>query len=391
MDDRIEGLLDTLQDRVDEQSRIIEALEQRVTDLSNENNATYQYCVQIARAQNVIIDVLGFTLRMLNPQHIDNATLEDLRERLDKARIPTGGTQEQPQDETITVICGDAEPPQTPVSGVDIDNPRLSVRLFGCEMERVLRRNDHKGGWGECDAEFFVDKLEEEKAEVIIALADVVKNSNDETRQKLLDECVDLANIAMMVADNYGGLNYSVPQEAQDETSNNEQGSNDGAMGDGLDGSVGVDAQLEALRQSLYYECDINMNWDMVNKISETVRPILEQWAQKVVDVQGQLDACETASDYVIHEEHQRAEQAEAERDRWHNEMLDAIAVKNHDPDAPSALSMVLAERDALKAEVARLREVIANAPHRVHCKGKDEYPQLCDCWKREALESEGK
>jgi NTP pyrophosphatase (non-canonical NTP hydrolase) len=72
------------------------------------------------------------------------------------------------------------------------------VRWFARQMERVLRRNDLKGGWDTSDSEtvgYLLGRLNEEVAELVEAIAD------DKHYPAVRDEAVDVANIAMMIAD----------------------------------------------------------------------------------------------------------------------------------------------------------------------------------------------
>ena len=73
--------------------------------------------------------------------------------------------------------------------------PRKSVTLFSRAMETKLQVHDHHRSW---DGEEFNRLLERLQWEVI-ELARAV--GNDDVR----DECVDIANFAMMIWDNAGG------------------------------------------------------------------------------------------------------------------------------------------------------------------------------------------
>lgn len=77
---------------------------------------------------------------------------------------------------------------------------RPEVVAFAVEMERVLRRHDHKGGWDHCTPAHLSRRLREELDELV----DAVKSG--QAPEKILDEAVDVANFAMMVADVVGGL-----------------------------------------------------------------------------------------------------------------------------------------------------------------------------------------
>jgi hypothetical protein len=76
----------------------------------------------------------------------------------------------------------------------DAPAPREEVRWFARQMEKVLRENDHKGGWNKQPTLSLVSKLLFEVAE----LADAIENGDDDD---VVKECVDIANYAMMIAD----------------------------------------------------------------------------------------------------------------------------------------------------------------------------------------------
>lgn len=88
--------------------------------------------------------------------------------------------------------------------------PRRVVRHFAGLMEKVLRDNDWKGGWKPGQAgvdsntiDFFREKLWEEYGE----LQDLLKALNHGEPvdpKQIAREAADVANIAMMIADNYG-------------------------------------------------------------------------------------------------------------------------------------------------------------------------------------------
>lgn len=88
--------------------------------------------------------------------------------------------------------------------------PRQPVQDFALDMERMLQKNDHKGGWQGEELENLMDKLTEEKRELIAA----IKKFNDyyyslkpldqnfeELKRRVIDEAADLGNVAMFIAD----------------------------------------------------------------------------------------------------------------------------------------------------------------------------------------------
>ena len=84
--------------------------------------------------------------------------------------------------------------------------PRPCVEDFALDMELKLRANEHKGGWDDCDLEFLLEKLTEEKRELVVATRKFDDNHysvnppNSQLKQKVIDEAADVGNIAMMIS-----------------------------------------------------------------------------------------------------------------------------------------------------------------------------------------------
>lgn len=72
---------------------------------------------------------------------------------------------------------------------------RKEVKWFADLMEEKLQKNDYKGGWEYENSIYFHSELLEEIKELENAI-------NDKQR---IEECVDIANFAMMLADHYQG------------------------------------------------------------------------------------------------------------------------------------------------------------------------------------------
>ena len=72
--------------------------------------------------------------------------------------------------------------------------------LWFCEqMQKALNKNSYKGGWKGCGTEYLFEKLTEEYEEVMVYSRQSLIDKN--IKKKLTAECADLANIAMMLAD----------------------------------------------------------------------------------------------------------------------------------------------------------------------------------------------
>lgn len=75
--------------------------------------------------------------------------------------------------------------------------PRPAVGWFAEQMELRLRANDHKGGWKNCRVFLLLNRLFDEARE----LYDAVCYAQSDTKN-IIQECADIANFAMMIADN---------------------------------------------------------------------------------------------------------------------------------------------------------------------------------------------
>jgi len=75
---------------------------------------------------------------------------------------------------------------------------RKIVKQFADEMERVLKENDYKGGWGieNCSIQYLEQRLIEEIGEYF---GDIANNSFEP------DELIDIANFCAMIWDRRTG------------------------------------------------------------------------------------------------------------------------------------------------------------------------------------------
>lgn len=81
---------------------------------------------------------------------------------------------------------------------------RSIVEKFSEVMLRKLNENDDKGGWEECSYEYLIKRLGEEVAE-LAAITPMGFGKSDRHRM-LAEEAADVANFAMMIADNAGAF-----------------------------------------------------------------------------------------------------------------------------------------------------------------------------------------
>lgn len=74
---------------------------------------------------------------------------------------------------------------------------REAVLIFANNMEQKLVENDYKNDWKNCSKSFLKVRLLEKVAE----LFDNLKHDN---QKEITAEAANVANIAMMIADNFG-------------------------------------------------------------------------------------------------------------------------------------------------------------------------------------------
>lgn len=71
---------------------------------------------------------------------------------------------------------------------------RIAVGFFAEGMLQKLAKNSHKAHWETVDCDYLFDRLQEEVQELADARGGSVES--------IIDECYDVANFAMMIADN---------------------------------------------------------------------------------------------------------------------------------------------------------------------------------------------
>lgn len=85
---------------------------------------------------------------------------------------------------------------------------RSAVLWFSDLMERKLKQNDFKSGWDSCSFKYLLDRTRDEIDELLYAWfnhrhkEEWNKPLDDKDSDKIIKECVDIANFVMMIADN---------------------------------------------------------------------------------------------------------------------------------------------------------------------------------------------
>ena len=79
-----------------------------------------------------------------------------------------------------------------------MQKPREPLRWFAEYQEQVLSMNDGKGGWGTMTRAWLLARLDQERDELLLAM-------HDGDPAAIMKEAADVANFAMMIADNERG------------------------------------------------------------------------------------------------------------------------------------------------------------------------------------------
>jgi NTP pyrophosphatase (non-canonical NTP hydrolase) len=90
--------------------------------------------------------------------------------------------------------------------------PRKEIKSFSENMERKLKENDYKERWSKSNYSYLIQRLHEEVDELDEALSsfvigqamprDLSGSYSIEQYGEVVEECADVANFAMMIADN---------------------------------------------------------------------------------------------------------------------------------------------------------------------------------------------
>lgn len=85
--------------------------------------------------------------------------------------------------------------------------PRHTVKWFAEEMEAKLQDNDHKGGWSDESIEWLQTRMYKNYRDLVTSTLNLrVAQEDDRLSAREIDrlvrDCADVANRAMMIADN---------------------------------------------------------------------------------------------------------------------------------------------------------------------------------------------
>lgn len=88
------------------------------------------------------------------------------------------------------------------VWGLKQEGIRDEVAQFAALMERKLKANDHKDHWSDSGMSYLLKRLREE----LVELERILLAQSVPTTEEVAGEAADVANFAMMIADNFGAL-----------------------------------------------------------------------------------------------------------------------------------------------------------------------------------------
>ena len=85
--------------------------------------------------------------------------------------------------------------------------PRKGVQWFAERMENKFRENDDKDGWGDSSSDYLFKRMDEEYEELKDKARQIgwhifCAGDCEDYIDQFIDECADIANFAMMIADN---------------------------------------------------------------------------------------------------------------------------------------------------------------------------------------------
>lgn len=92
---------------------------------------------------------------------------------------------------------------------MSLAKPRESVLWFAGWMEQKLLDNESRGGWENCDDSYLVRRIADERCELARLIRKLERrlrneeNLSDEDYRRVFCEAADVANFAMMIADNW--------------------------------------------------------------------------------------------------------------------------------------------------------------------------------------------
>jgi len=79
---------------------------------------------------------------------------------------------------------------------------RDSVKWFASQMERKLKNHDDRPGWEDQSIRWLYERLDEETGELLREINRLLENWSKTNIQRVVSEAADVANFAMMIADN---------------------------------------------------------------------------------------------------------------------------------------------------------------------------------------------
>jgi NTP pyrophosphatase (non-canonical NTP hydrolase) len=83
---------------------------------------------------------------------------------------------------------------------------REPLAWFAWQMAQQLDVNDHKDGWGGMSASRLLVRLKQETKELERAIMGTTPMSERRQWERIVEEAADVANFAMMIADNARSL-----------------------------------------------------------------------------------------------------------------------------------------------------------------------------------------
>lgn len=88
------------------------------------------------------------------------------------------------------------------IDKVNVARSRVELEWFSSEMRKKLIANSHKQNWLDCEYRYLVGRMCDEASELLEALfAAQHEGIGEQGFENVIEECADVANFVMMIAD----------------------------------------------------------------------------------------------------------------------------------------------------------------------------------------------
>lgn len=173
---------------------------ERIEELERKNRLIDGQLVDHIESRRTHAAEISVLRHLIEPVQADNAKLEQenatLRELIDDFKCASM-LEKKGDPADITPLDIETHITELRATAELVAGIRPCVLRFAAEMERKLKDNDHKPGWEGDDNTDLFERILAEACE----LRDALENSVP-LPERVIEEAADIANFAMMIADN---------------------------------------------------------------------------------------------------------------------------------------------------------------------------------------------